>query len=109
MSLSGIRTPLATAYGLAPAARPAAPKPSAPVTAPVATTAATTTERPEAPPAMPRGADPQLWSVLTSEEKGYFAKQAALGPLTYGPTARLKDAVPAAMQAPRGLRLDVSA
>lgn len=109
MSLSGIRSPLATAYGLAPAARPAAPRPSAPVAAPAATTVTAATERLEAPPAMPRGADPQLWSVLTSEEKGYFAKQAALGPLTYGPSARLNDAAPAALQAPRGLRLDVSA
>lgn len=109
MSLSGIRSPLATAYGLAPAARPAAARPAAPVTAPAAPAAAAATERPEAPPAMPRGADPQLWSVLTSAEKGYFAKQAALGPLTYGPTARLQDAGAAALPVARGLRLDVSA
>lgn len=35
----------------------------------------------EAPP----GTDPALWSVLTAEERRYFAKMQALGPLTYGP------------------------
>ena len=35
----------------------------------------------EAPP----GTDPAFWSVLTAEERRYFAKMQALGPLTYGP------------------------
>ncbi len=33
----------------------------------------------------PRGTDPALWSVLTSEERSFFAKARAMGPLTYGP------------------------
>ncbi len=33
----------------------------------------------EAPP----GTDPQLWSVLTSEERRFFAQARAMGPLTY--------------------------
>ena len=33
----------------------------------------------------PPGSDPALWSVLTSEERRFFARQAALGPITYGP------------------------
>ena len=35
----------------------------------------------EAPP----GTDPALWSVLTSDERRYFAKLHTAGPLTYGP------------------------
>lgn len=34
----------------------------------------------EAPP----GTDPQLWSVLTAEERRYFAQARAMGPVTYG-------------------------
>ena len=33
----------------------------------------------------PKGTDPALWSVLTSEERSFFAKARAMGPLTYGP------------------------
>jgi|SRR5690625_2166434 len=34
----------------------------------------------EAPP----GTDPELWSVLTTEERAYYARAQSLGPLTYG-------------------------
>lgn len=55
----------------------------------------------------PAGTDPELWSVLTSDERNFFAKSAALGPLTYG---RLKDAInPAPAATARGVRLDVRA
>jgi hypothetical protein len=36
----------------------------------------------EAPP----GTDPDLWSVLTAEERRYFAKAKTLGPVTYSPS-----------------------
>jgi hypothetical protein len=36
----------------------------------------------EAPP----GTDPELWSVLTAEERSYFARAAARGPVTYSPS-----------------------
>ncbi|HET8654011.1 MAG TPA: hypothetical protein VFL93_00660 [Longimicrobiaceae bacterium] len=32
----------------------------------------------------PEGTDPALWSVLTSDERAFFAKVGAMGPLTYG-------------------------
>jgi hypothetical protein len=32
----------------------------------------------------PQGVDPQLWSILTAEERDYFARSRELGPLTYG-------------------------
>ncbi len=56
----------------------------------------------EAPP----GTDPTLWSVLTTDERNFFAKSAQLGPLTY---SRVKAAGNAAPPAARGVRLDVRA
>ena len=58
------------------------------------------------PAEAPAGTDPSLWSVLTSEERAFFAKTAALGPLTYG---RIKAAQQPVAPAPRGVRLDVRA
>lgn len=53
----------------------------------------------EAPP----GTDPDLWSVLTSEERRYFAKARALGPVTYSPnTLGMAD-----VGLQRGGRLDI--
>ncbi len=54
----------------------------------------------------PAGTDPQLWSVLTSEERSFFAKIGAMGPLTYGhvlSSARTDTPIM------RGGRLDVKA
>ena len=56
----------------------------------------------EAPP----GTDPTLWSVLTTEERNFFAKSASSGPLTYG---RIKAATNPTPPAARGVRLDVRA
>ncbi|MGV3710107.1 MAG: hypothetical protein ACO1Q7_14825 [Gemmatimonas sp.] len=58
------------------------------------------------PAEAPAGTDSALWSVLTSEERNFFAKTASLGPLTYG---RIKAAVPANPPSVRGGRLDVRA
>lgn len=58
------------------------------------------------PAEAPAGTDPTLWSVLTSEERNFFAKTASLGPLTYG---RIKASMPAAPPSVRGGRLDVRA
>jgi hypothetical protein len=44
--------------------------------------------------------------VLTSEERQFFAKTAAMGPLTYG---RIKEAIAPAPPAARGVRLDIRA
>ena len=43
----------------------------------------------EAPP----GTDPALWSVLTGEERAFFARARAMGPLTYGPGSS-NDSIP---------------
>jgi hypothetical protein len=51
----------------------------------------------EAPP----GTDPVLWSVLTADERRFFAKLQASGPLTYGP--RSANVPPGLV---RGVRID---
>ncbi len=61
----------------------------------------------------PPGTDPALWSVLTGEERAFFARTAASGPLTYGRISAGVNALQgnAMAQAPlaaaRGGRLDV--
>ena len=35
-------------------------------------------------PSRRAGTDPALWSVLSGEERAFFAKAGAMGPLTYG-------------------------
>ena len=77
----------------------AALKPQAPIAGHAATQNAVPSE---APP----GTDPTLWSVLTSDERNFFAKTAALGPLTY---SRIKSVSQPAPPAARGVRLDVRA
>jgi len=52
----------------------------------------------EAPP----GTDPMLWSVLTAEERTYFARTRALGQITYAPGTGGRNA-----GLPRGGRIDV--
>lgn len=55
------------------------------------------------PVAAPPGTDPELWSVLTGEERAFFARVGSMGPLTYGRLSAAQSAPPAA----RGVRLDV--
>jgi hypothetical protein len=51
----------------------------------------------------PRGMDPALWSLLTTDERAHFARARELGPLTYG-RASGPEVTPPPM---RGIRLDV--
>jgi hypothetical protein len=53
----------------------------------------------EAPP----GTDPELWSVLTGEERRFFAQARAMGPVTYGKG----NLGMAELALQRGVRLDV--
>lgn len=53
----------------------------------------------------PPGTDPALWSILSGEERAYFAKAGATGPLTYG--RAFNDMKAAQLPANRGGRLDV--
>ena len=32
----------------------------------------------------PKGTDPELWKVLTADERAFFAREGAMGPLSYG-------------------------
>ncbi|MEP6781224.1 MAG: hypothetical protein ABJC26_15110 [Gemmatimonadaceae bacterium] len=58
------------------------------------------------PAEAPNGTDPALWSVLTTDERNFFAKTASLGPLTYG---RIKTSTVPTAPSVRGGRLDVRA
>jgi hypothetical protein len=53
----------------------------------------------------PPGTDPALWSVLSGEERAFFAKAGAMGPLTYGRV--LQEMKTAQLPVSRGGRLDV--
>lgn len=73
---------------------------------PPATATPTTPPAAEAVPeegiSMPDGVEPELWSLLTTEERAHFARFAAMGGVTYGPKT-------ASSNRPfvRGQRLDV--
>lgn len=53
----------------------------------------------------PAGTDPALWSILSSEERSFFAKAQTMGPLTYGRV--MSSLQQPAMPATRGGRLDI--
>jgi hypothetical protein len=57
------------------------------------------------PAEAPAGTDPALWSVLSGEERAFFAKAGATGPLTYG--RAFSDMKASQLPANRGGRLDV--
>jgi hypothetical protein len=124
MSVSSVNNPLASALrnvgrplnngaagttpaGVQPGARPTGPaalRPAQPLAAP----------QQSLPAEAPAGTDPALWSVLTGEERAYFAKAAAMGPLTYsrisaGVNALPGSVPPASAGVARGARLDIRA
>jgi hypothetical protein len=73
---------------------------------PAAAQAAMTAPAPASvPPQAPPGTDPTLWNVLNAEEREFFAKVGAMGPLTYGRvlTGHMAPPTPAI----RGGRLDL--
>lgn len=77
-------------------------QPSAPQPAPVRAQPATDVAEARGAEA-PAGVDPALWSVLTAEERVFFARARSIGPLTYAPGGRgAAEAAP-----PRGGRVDV--
>ena len=74
------------------------PAPAAPLAPPVAAHDAVTLKAPE-------GTDPALWSILTTEERAFFAATVTRGPLTYMKVmSPQRDAVPPMA---KGGRLDV--
>ena len=121
MSINGINNPLHTNIGPlsrpGEAARPSTDRASGNVAGNALTPALRQQLQPQAaiagqnaqsvvPVEAPAGTDPALWSVLTTDERNFFAKTASLGPLTYG---RIKaSSVPTAPSV-RGGRLDVRA
>jgi hypothetical protein len=118
MSIHGIRGPYGGIQPGAAPQRPVAPNtqgtgqapqagtPAAPVPAQAPAKAANAAAA-HVPAQPPPGTDPELWSVLTQDERTYFAKLGAMGPLTYGRvlSGQLQPSAPHA----RGGRLDVKA
>ncbi len=120
MSIYGIRGPIiGTTPGTNAPGAPGTQVPNGPGrtdrrtgVAPGAVKAPVAAERPGAssaavPAQPPPGTDPELWSVLSSDERTYFAKLGAMGPLTYGRV--LSGQVQPQQVVSRGARLDVKA
>ncbi len=110
MSIYGIgssninRTPvqLPVRDGARTPGQPAAMPVAMPLQKPAANVNTATQSVPAEPP---EGTDPALWSVLSGEERAFFAKAGAMGPLTYGKALREMNGTQ--LPATRGGRLDV--
>ena len=59
------------------------------------------------PAEAPARTDPELWQMLTVEERAHFARMSTMGPLTYGRPSQSAD--PGEPMLARGGRLDVRA
>jgi len=57
----------------------------------------------------PDGVDQQLWSVLSKEERSFFVKAGAMGPLTYGRYSQQAPTQNVSAPIMRGGRLDIKA
>ncbi len=99
MQTNGLGAPMPTAMPTArPGVRTTFPTRSQPaqVERPSAAAEETTSLRP------PKGTDPELWKVLTSDERAFFAREDAMGPLSYGHRIANTPSLPA-----RGGRLNL--
>jgi hypothetical protein len=76
-----------------------------PAAAPTKTAAPARPAQAAVPAEAPAGTDPALWSILSTEERAFFAKSGAMGPLTYG--RAFHDMKSSQLPANRGGRLDV--
>lgn len=61
------------------------------------------TERSAEPESAPAGVDPELWGILTAEEREFFSVAREMGPVTYGRQTEAANDT----SLPRGRRLDV--
>jgi hypothetical protein len=105
-SLAGIRTPLADprTRGIQQERAPTAPATTA---APRQATPAAAKQASQVVPAeAPPGTDPELWAVLSADERAFFSRVGSMGPLTYGYVMQ-NGQMPAEPPASRGGRLDV--
>lgn len=97
------RSPYGIDNGAAAPARPTFPTRTVPMPiermAPPATEEGTTESTSLRPP---KGTDPELWKVLTADERAFFAREDAMGPLSYGHRIASTPSMPA-----RGGRLNL--
>jgi hypothetical protein len=105
----GIRPPTAATVGGVQTNRPQQPASQSPASVPAPRPAPLPNAASSTPAAVPSqapaGTDPELWNVLSSEERVFFAKLGAMGPLTYGRV--LSQAQQPSAPSARGGRLDV--
>ena len=119
MSVYGIRpNPLGTTPARTQPAAPRVDRQPLGLPAPVRVPASTPGERSTSvaggvqalPAQAPPGTDPELWAVLSADERTFFAKAGAMGPLTYGRMMAGGQYTPASPAAyARGGRIDVKA
>jgi hypothetical protein len=105
-TLGGIRTPIADPRmrGIQQDRAPAAPTTTPALRQP---SGAAAKQAPAAVPAeAPPGTDPELWAVLSTDERAFFSRVGAMGPLTYGYVMQTGQ-MPTEAPASRGGRLDV--
>lgn len=43
--------------------------------------------RPSDPARAPQAADPEMWALLSQEERGFYLRHAVMGPATYDPAS----------------------
>lgn len=79
--------------------------PAAQRTTPPAVKPAVTPARAPTRAEVPAGVNPELWSVLTGDERAFMVQELDIGAPTYG----RKRANPSMVDAPRGQRIDVRA
>lgn len=103
------RSPYGLDTGAQPAAMPGAQpgvRPTFPTRAQPQPILIDRTETPEPEPTTslrpPKGTDPELWKVLTADERAFFAREDAMGPLSYGHRIASTPSLPA-----RGGRLNL--
>jgi hypothetical protein len=105
-TLGAVRTPVSDprAHGIQPERAPVAPAATTLVRQP---SAAAAKQAPAAVPVeAPAGTDPELWAVLSADERAFFSRVGAMGPLTYGYVMQ-NGTMPSEAPTSRGGRLDV--
>lgn len=92
-----------------PIARRQPSAPAEPATAEAASRNTRVTTGNALPAEAPPGTDPALWSILTRDERAFFARNAGSGPLTYTKIMRTDHSVLSLGGAVRGGRIDARA
>ncbi len=91
-----------TPYGITPPAQPRTTFPTRTQPSAIETPAAPSAPSEASVLRPPKGTDPELWKVLTADERAFFARDEAMGPLSYGTRIAQNPSMPS-----RGGRLNL--